>query len=166
MRLIISSAFTTCIAGTRNWAISARWSSRRARSGLNEMSTKPAATQLAERRRKLALWRATTTSAGRIPRWATRTRLSRAGRLSNLMASRPAPLPYPKSTTINPKDSRYERGTPGGQVMRPAKPLPSRQARGYQSPSPVRQIACIPYCWSRILLASELSPAHWGLRSS
>jgi hypothetical protein len=36
--------------------------------------------------------------------------------LSYLMAPRPARLPNPKPTTINPKDSRYERGTTGGQV--------------------------------------------------
>jgi hypothetical protein len=36
--------------------------------------------------------------------------------LSNLWAPRPARLPNPKLTTINPKDSRYERGTAGGQV--------------------------------------------------
>jgi len=36
--------------------------------------------------------------------------------LSYLMATRPARLPNPKPTTINPKDSRYERGTTGGQV--------------------------------------------------
>src|SRR5690606_14137870 len=38
------------------------------------------------------------------------------GRLSNLRAPRPARLPHPKPTTINPKDSRYERGTTGRQV--------------------------------------------------
>jgi len=32
------------------------------------------------------------------------------------MAPRPARLPNPKPTTSNPKDSRYERGTTGGQV--------------------------------------------------
>ena len=32
------------------------------------------------------------------------------------MAPRLARLPHPKPTTINPKDSRYERGTTGGQV--------------------------------------------------
>ena len=35
---------------------------------------------------------------------------------ANLRAPRPARLPKPKTTTINPKDSRYERGTTGGQV--------------------------------------------------
>src|SRR5690606_31164223 len=40
-----------------------------------------------------------------------------AGRLSYLRAPRPARLPNPKPTTINSKDSRYERGTTGGQVM-------------------------------------------------
>ena len=56
----------------------------------------------------------TTTTSGRIPRWATRPPQKRAGRLSNLMAPRPARLPHPKPTTIKPKDSRYERGTTGG----------------------------------------------------
>jgi hypothetical protein len=37
--------------------------------------------------------------------------------LSNLRALRPARLPNPKLTTTKPKDSRYERGTTGGQVM-------------------------------------------------
>ena len=32
------------------------------------------------------------------------------------MATRPARLQHPKRTTINPKDSRYERGTTGEQV--------------------------------------------------
>ena len=34
------------------------------------------------------------------------------------MAPRPARLPNPKPTTINPKDSRCERGTTGGQFNR------------------------------------------------
>src|SRR5690606_17120037 len=58
----------------------------------------------------------TTTTSGRIPRWPTRRQQKRAGRLSNLRAPRPARLPNSKPTTINPKDSRYERGTTGGQV--------------------------------------------------
>ncbi|TCP58358.1 hypothetical protein EV663_1355, partial [Rhodovulum bhavnagarense] len=32
-------------------------------------------------------------------------------------APRPARLSNPKPNTINPKDSRYERGTTGGQVI-------------------------------------------------
>ncbi len=58
----------------------------------------------------------TTTTSGRIPRSATRPRQKRAGRLSKLGAPRPTRLPNPKPTNINPKDSRYERGTTGGQV--------------------------------------------------
>ena len=58
----------------------------------------------------------TTTTSGRIPLWATRPQQKRAGRLSYLIATRPARLSNPKPTTINPKDSRYERGTTGGQV--------------------------------------------------
>src|SRR5690606_15094446 len=58
----------------------------------------------------------TTTTSGRIPHWAIGVQQKRAGRLSNLRAPRPARLPNPKPTTINPKDSRYERGTNGGQV--------------------------------------------------
>src|SRR5690606_5204998 len=57
-----------------------------------------------------------TTTSGRIPHWAIGVQQKRAGRLSNLRAPRPARLPNPKPTTINPKDSRYERGTTGGQV--------------------------------------------------
>src|SRR5690606_34646871 len=57
-----------------------------------------------------------TTTSGRIPHWAIGVQQKRAGRLSNLRAPRPARLPNPKPTTINPKDSRYERGTNGGQV--------------------------------------------------
>ena len=52
----------------------------------------------------------TTTMSGRIPRWATRPPQKRAGRLSNPRTPYPARLPNPKPTTINPKDSRYERG--------------------------------------------------------
>ena len=58
-----------------------------------------------------------TTSSGPIPRLATRPQQKHAERLSNLRAPRPARLPNPKPTTINPKDSRYERGTTGGQVI-------------------------------------------------
>ena len=54
--------------------------------------------------------------SGRIPRSPTRLRQKRAGRLSYLMATRPARLPSSKPTNIKPKDSRYERGTTGGQV--------------------------------------------------
>src|SRR5690606_35398146 len=56
----------------------------------------------------------TTTTSGRIPHWAIGVQQKRAGRLSNLRAPRPARLPHPKPTTINPKDVRYERGTTGG----------------------------------------------------
>lgn len=58
------------------------------------------------------------TTSGRIHRWATRPLSRRAGRLSNVMAPRPARLPRPKPTTIKPKDSRHERGTTGGRSMR------------------------------------------------
>ena len=76
---------------------------------------------LADARRKLALWRYDyNATSGRTPRLATRPRQNRAGRLSNLKAPCPARLPNPKPTTINPKDSRYERGTTGGQVTRGA----------------------------------------------
>jgi hypothetical protein len=57
------------------------------------------------------------------------TRQKRAGRLSNLRAPRPARLPNPKPMTIKPKDSRYERGTNGGQVrIKPC--IPGRKSRG------------------------------------
>ena len=60
-----------------------------------------------------------TTLSGRIPRWTTRPPQKRAERSSKLIASRPARLPHPKPTTIKPKDSRYDRGTTGGQVNPP-----------------------------------------------
>jgi hypothetical protein len=59
-----------------------------------------------------------TTISGRIHRWATRPLQKRAGRLSNLRTPRSARLPNSKPTAIKPKDSRYERGTTGGQVKR------------------------------------------------
>ena len=58
----------------------------------------------------------TTTTSGRIPRWETKPRQKHAGRLSYMTETRPARLPNPKPTTINTQDSRYERGTTGGQV--------------------------------------------------
>ena len=60
----------------------------------------------------------TTTTFGRIPRSGTKPRSEHAGCLSNLRAPHPARLPKPKPTTINLPDSRYERGTTGGQVNR------------------------------------------------
>lgn len=61
----------------------------------------------------------TTTPSGRIRRSETRRHCKRAERLSNLRAPRPARLPQPKPMIIKikPADSRYERGTTGGQVM-------------------------------------------------
>jgi hypothetical protein len=47
------------------------------------------------------------------------------------MAPRPARLPNPKPTTITPKDSRYERGTTGGQV-RPDSSIKWTSYRGSQ----------------------------------
>ena len=58
----------------------------------------------------------TTTSSGHTFHSATTHPQKRPGRLSNLMAPRRALLPRPKPTTFKPKDSRYERGTTGGQV--------------------------------------------------
>ena len=58
----------------------------------------------------------TTTTSGHIPRWAIGVQQKRAGRLSNLRAPRPARVSNAKPTTIKPKDSRYDRGTTGGQV--------------------------------------------------
>ena len=64
---------------------------------------------LADARRTLALWRYDynnirphSSLGGRTP--------ARARRTLDLKAPRPARLPNPKPTTINPKDSRYERG--------------------------------------------------------
>ena len=71
-----------------------------------------------------------TTPSDRIPRSATRRCSKRAGRLRNLRAPRPARLPHPKPTNINPKDSRYERGTTGGQVVANAVEIPWWHAPG------------------------------------
>src|SRR6056297_1473724 len=61
----------------------------------------------------------TTTPSGRIRRSETRRHCKCAERLSNLRAPRPARLPKPKPMIIKikPADSRYERGTTGGQVI-------------------------------------------------
>ena len=56
------------------------------------------------------------TPSGRSPRWGTNPRQKHAWRVRCLKAPRPARLPNPKPTTINPPDSRDERGTTGGQV--------------------------------------------------
>ncbi len=72
----------------------------------------------------------TTTMSGRIPRWATKRPQKRAGRSSNFTAPRPARLPHPKTTTINPKDSRYERGTTGRQVTPRIQTGPGRNHAG------------------------------------
>lgn len=58
----------------------------------------------------------TRATSGPIPHWATRPRQTRAGRLSYLMATRPARSPHPKPMPIKPEDPRYERGTTGRQV--------------------------------------------------
>jgi hypothetical protein len=55
--------------------------------------------------------------------------------LSNPRAPRPPRLPHPKLTTINPKDSRYERRTTGGAgqptLLRPCRqPVEKTQDRG------------------------------------
>src|SRR6056297_2043376 len=62
----------------------------------------------------------TTMPSGRIRHSETRRHCKRAERLSNLRAPRPARLPKPKPMIIKikPADSRYERGTDGGQVRR------------------------------------------------
>ena len=72
----------------------------------------------------------TTMPSGRIRRSETRRHCKRAERLSNLRAPRPARLPKPKPMIIKikPADSRYERGTEGGQVRR-CRHVPSPQAR-------------------------------------
>src|SRR6056297_2587090 len=63
----------------------------------------------------------TTMPSGRIRHSETRRHCKRAERLSNLRAPRPARLPKPKPMIIKikPADSRYERGTDGGQVTGP-----------------------------------------------
>ena len=97
----------------------------RSRTATSSRSTAACATNASTRRSSTAWpmpaarWPSgamTTTMSGRIPRWATRPRQKRAGRSSYLMATRPTRLPNPKPMPINPKDSRYERGTTGGQV--------------------------------------------------
>ena len=77
------------------------------------------------------------TISGRIHRWGTKPPRKRAGRLSNLRALRPARLRHPKSTTIKPADSRYERGTTGG-----AGHGRSRKAATRSSISTQRQETC------------------------
>jgi putative transposase len=73
---------------------------------------------LAAARRKLALWRNDSNHVRPYHRSATRPPQKHAGRLSQLMAPRPARLPHPIPTTTNPKDSRFERGTTRGQVTK------------------------------------------------
>ncbi len=59
------------------------------------------------------------TMSARTRLWETRRRSKRAGHLSNLRAPRPARLPKTtaQATNLKPADSRYERGTQGGQVI-------------------------------------------------
>ena len=85
--------------------------------------------------------------SGRIPRWATRPRQKRAQRLNYLAAPRPARLPDSKPTTIQPKDSRYERGTTGaGQSDSQQRPwfisraIPLKESMRQQS----KEIQCHP----------------------
>ena len=84
----------------------------------------------------------TTTTSGRIPRSATKPRSERAGRLNNLSAPHPARLPNPKPTTINKPDSRYDRGTTGGQVTVPLSQLQS--TRRYIGGKLCKYDDCIP----------------------
>ena len=85
------------------------------------------ARRMPERRRSPTAWpmpaaswpsgAASATTSGRMPRSPTRPRQKPAGRLSNLRAPRPARLPSPIPTTIDPEVYRHERGATGGQVI-------------------------------------------------
>ena len=82
-----------------------------------------------------------TTTSGRIHRWPTRPQQRRAGRLSYLMAPRSARLPNLKPTTVNPKDSRYERGTTGGR----SDVVGTFCLRARFSENPLRQEGCVHF---------------------
>jgi putative transposase len=58
----------------------------------------------------------TTTTSDRTHPWGTERRHKRAGRSCKMEASHPARLCRRASTDIKPADSRYDRGTNGGQV--------------------------------------------------
>jgi hypothetical protein len=58
-----------------------------------------------------------TTTSGRTRRWETEHRHKRAGRACKMEASHPARLCRWDSTNTKPVDSRYDRGTSGGQIM-------------------------------------------------
>src|SRR6476659_7214713 len=60
----------------------------------------------------------TTTTSGHTRRWGTEHRHKRAGRSCKMETSHPARLCRWGSTNIKPADSRYDRGTSGGQVTR------------------------------------------------
>ena len=57
-----------------------------------------------------------TTTSGRTRRWGTERRHKRAGRSCRMEASHPARLCPRACPNIRPADSRYDRGTNGGQV--------------------------------------------------
>lgn len=71
---------------------------------------------LADARRQLALWRYDYNNVRPHSSLGNRTPQKRGGCLSNLRAPRPARLPNPKPTVIDPRDSRYEQGTTGRQA--------------------------------------------------
>ena len=86
-----------------------------------------------------------TMPSGRIRRSETRRHCKRAERLSNLRAPRPARLPKPKPMIIKikPADSRYERGTEGGQVICRADRLRRDAARKFRWER-VRHVPALP----------------------
>ena len=71
---------------------------------------------LADARRKLALWRYDYNNVRPHSSLGNKTPSDARRALEQSEDSAPGALATPKPTNINPKDSRYERGTTGGQV--------------------------------------------------
>ena len=78
-----------------------------------------------------------TTMSGPTHRWETNPQQKRAGRLNYLKPPHPTRLPHPKPPNIKPKDSRYERGTTGGQVRPHARNPTFSDLGGKHRPEPV-----------------------------
>ena len=71
---------------------------------------------LADARRKLAIWRYDYNHVRPTHRWEIERLHKRVGRSCRTIASRPARLCRRAYRNIQPQDSRYDRGTAGGQV--------------------------------------------------
>ena len=71
---------------------------------------------LADAPQNLALWRYDDNNVWPHSSLGNQTPSERAGRLSYLTAPHPPRLPKPKPAIINKPDTRYDRGTTGGQV--------------------------------------------------